>query len=41
MYLAAEHIGDLFLILMLLFGFNLIVYVNAEYLSERKDEDED
>tara|TARA_Y100000114_G_C11696186_1_gene296125 strand:- start:571 stop:720 length:150 start_codon:yes stop_codon:yes gene_type:complete len=42
MDLAAEHMGDLFLILMLLFGFILIVYVNADYLpdEERKDYDD-
>ena len=31
MELATEHMGDLFLILMLLFGFVLIAYVNADY----------
>ena len=42
MDLASEHMGDLLLILVLLFGFILIVYVNAEYLpdEERKDEDD-
>ena len=42
MDLIAKHIGDIFLILALLFGFILIVYVNAEYLpnEERKDEDD-
>ena len=42
MDLVAEHMGDLLLILGLLFGFILIVYVNADYLpyKERKDEDD-
>tara|TARA_Y100000114_G_scaffold126657_1_gene123107 strand:- start:219 stop:368 length:150 start_codon:yes stop_codon:yes gene_type:complete len=42
MDLAIEHMSDLFLILMLLFGFILIVYVNADYLpdEERKDYDD-
>ena len=42
MDLVAEHVGELILILMLLFGFILIVYVNADYLpgEERKDEDD-
>lgn len=42
MDLTVKHIGDIFLILALLFGFILIVYVNAEYLpdEERKDEDD-
>ena len=42
MNLVAEHMGDLLLILVLLFGFILIVYVSADYLpeEERKDEDD-
>ncbi len=42
MELTLEHLGDIFLILMLVFGFILIVYVNADYLpdEERKDEDD-
>ena len=42
MNLSIEQIGDLFIMLMLLFGFILIVYVNAEYVpdEERKDEDD-
>ena len=42
MNLVAEYMGDILLMLALLFGFVLIVYVNAEYLpsEERKDEDD-
>ena len=42
MNLVAEHMGDLFLVLMLLFGFVLVIYVNADYLpdKERKDYDD-
>ena len=42
MDLIAEHMGDLFIMLALLFGFILIVYVNAEYEpdEERKDYDD-
>ena len=42
MDLVAEHLGDTLLMLALLFGFVLMVYVNAEYLpeEERKDEDD-
>ena len=41
MNLVAEHMGDLFIMLALLFGFVLIVYVNAEYIPEEDREDED
>lgn len=41
MDLVAEHMGDLFLTLVLLFGFILIVYVNAEYLPDEEKRDED
>ena len=42
MELTLEHLGDILLVLMLVFGFILIVYVNADYLpdEERKDEDD-
>ena len=41
MNLVAEHMGDLFIMLALLFGFVLIVYVNAEYIPEEDRENED
>ena len=42
MDLVAKHLGDILLMLALLFGFILIAYVNAEYQpeEERKDEDD-
>ena len=42
MDLIAKHLGDILLMLALLFGFILIVYVNVDYLpdEERKDEDD-
>jgi len=41
MDLVAEHIGDILLMLALLFGFILIVYVNAEYLPDEDRNDEE
>ena len=41
MDLAAEHMGDLLLILMLLFGFVLVAYVNADYMPGEDRDDED
>ena len=41
MDLVVEHIGDILLMLALLFGFILIVYVNAEYLPDEDKNDED
>ena len=41
MDLVAEHVGDLLLMLMLLFGFILIVYVNADYLPDEDNKNED
>lgn len=41
MDLVVEHIGDILLMLALLFGFVLIVYVNAEYLPDEDKNDED
>ena len=42
MDLIAKHLGDILLMLVLLFGFILIVYVNVDYLpgEERKDYDD-
>ena len=41
MNLVAEHMGDILLMLALLFGLVLIVYVNAEYLPDEDRNDED
>ena len=42
MDLLVKYIGDIFLMVALLFGFVLIIYVNVDYLpdKERKDEDD-
>ena len=39
MNLLVEHIGDLFIMLSLLFGFILIVYVNVEYMPDEDRND--
>jgi len=41
MDLVAKHVGDLLLMLVLLFGFILIVYVNADYLPDEDNKNED
>tara|TARA_B100000927_G_C16104021_1_gene324342 strand:- start:158 stop:292 length:135 start_codon:yes stop_codon:yes gene_type:complete len=41
MNLVAEHMGDLFIMLALLFGFVLVAYVNADYIPDKDREDED
>ena len=41
MDLIAKHMGDILLMLALLFGFVLVVYVNAEYLPDEDRSDED
>ena len=41
MDLVIEHIGDLFLMLALLFGFILIAYVNVSYVPGGESDDED
>ena len=41
MDLVIEHIGDLFLMLALLFGFILIAYVNVSYVPGEESDDED
>ena len=41
MNLVAEHMGDLFIMLALLFGFVLIAYVNADYTPDEDRNDED
>ena len=40
--LMLEHLAEMFLVLILVFGFILIIYVNADYLpdEERKSEDD-
>ncbi len=41
MDLVVEHMGDILLMLALLFGFILIIYVNADYLPEEERNNED
>ena len=41
MNLLAEHMGDLFIMLALLFGFALVAYVNADYTPDEDRNDED
>ena len=41
MDLVTKHLGDILLMLALLFGFILVVYVNAEYLPDEDRDDED
>lgn len=41
MDLVIKHLGDILLMLALLFGFILVVYVNAEYLPDEDRDDED
>tara|TARA_B100000085_G_scaffold277675_1_gene298389 strand:- start:413 stop:547 length:135 start_codon:yes stop_codon:yes gene_type:complete len=41
MDLVIKHLGDILLMLALLFGFILVVYANAEYLPDEDRDDED
>ena len=41
MDLVFEHMGDIFLMLALLFGFILIAYVNVEYIPDEEHKNED
>ena len=41
MDLVTKHLGDILLMLALLFGFILVIYVNAEYLPDEDRDDED
>ena len=41
MNLVAEHLGDILIMLALVFGFVLIVYVNAEYKPDKDRDDEE
>ena len=41
MNLVVEHMGDILLMLALLFGLILIAYVNAEYLPDEDKNDDD
>ena len=42
MDLVVEHLGDIFLLLTLSFGFILVAYINADYIfGEDRDDDDD
>ena len=41
MDLVAEYMGEMILISLLVFGFVLIVYVNAEHLPRKRDDDDE
>ena len=41
MNLTLEQLGDLFLVLILAFGFVLVIYVNVDYLPNGRENDED
>ena len=41
MDLVAEHLGKIILTSLLVFGFILIIYTNAEHLPRKRDEDDE